>query len=318
MKDKIFGVLQRVGRSFMLPIAILPVAGLLLGFGSSFTNATTIQTYGLEKILGDGTILNSLLIIMNKVGSAVFDNLPLIFAVGVAIGMAKKEKEVAETEYLEKEKIYNQLRIDNKDDREIFDTLSSRLEERKSIVEEHARIDALYRMTSGNVSGSRMDLETYVQRYYLERILYAANRRFQEMSAGQFELRMYDLEKAGEGKNRGLDLMVYSTVTGKEREVRTLSGGESFMAALSLALGMADQIQQSSAAINLDMMFIDEGFGSLDEHSRNQAVRVLQEMAEGSRLIGIISHVSELKQEIEDQLLVNKDENGSHVKWQIS
>ena len=95
MKDKIFGVLQRVGRSFMLPIAILPVAGLLLGFGSSFTNATTIQTYGLEKILGYGTILNSLLIIMNKVGSAVFDNLPLIFAVGVAIGMAKKEKEVA-------------------------------------------------------------------------------------------------------------------------------------------------------------------------------------------------------------------------------
>lgn len=87
---------------------------------------------------------------------------------------------------------------------------------------------------------------------------------------------------------------------------------------MSLALGMADQIKQSSAAINLDMMFIDEGFGSLDEHSRNQAVRVLQEMAEGSRLIGIISHVSELKQEIEDQLIVTKDENGSHVKWQIS
>ena len=95
MKDKIFGVLQRVGRSFMLPIAILPVAGLLLGIGSSFTNETTIATYGLQKILGSGTLLNSLLIIMNKVGSAVFDNLPLIFAVGVARGMAKKEKEVA-------------------------------------------------------------------------------------------------------------------------------------------------------------------------------------------------------------------------------
>ena len=95
MKDKIFGVLQRVGRSFMLPIAILPVAGLLLGIGSSFTNETTIATYGLQKILGSGTLLNSLLIIMNKVGSAVFDNLPLIFAVGVAIGMTKKEKEVA-------------------------------------------------------------------------------------------------------------------------------------------------------------------------------------------------------------------------------
>ena len=95
MKDKIFGVLQRVGRSFMLPIAILPVAGLLLGLGSSFTNETTIATYHLQKVLGDGTMLHALLTIMNKVGSAIFDNLPLIFAVGVAIGMAKKEKEVA-------------------------------------------------------------------------------------------------------------------------------------------------------------------------------------------------------------------------------
>ena len=95
MKDKIFEVLQRIGRSFMLPIAILPVAGLLLGLGSSFTNETTIATYHLGGILGNGTILHALLVIMNKVGSAVFDNLPLLFAVGVAIGMAKKEKEVA-------------------------------------------------------------------------------------------------------------------------------------------------------------------------------------------------------------------------------
>ncbi|MCI7043033.1 MAG: glucose PTS transporter subunit IIA [Lachnospiraceae bacterium] len=95
MKDKIFGVLQRIGRSFMLPIAILPVAGLLLGIGSSFTNETMITTYGLERVLGAETVLHALLVIMNKVGSAVFDNLPLIFAVGVAIGMAKKEKEVS-------------------------------------------------------------------------------------------------------------------------------------------------------------------------------------------------------------------------------
>ena len=200
----------------------------------------------------------------------------------------------------------------------VLSELWPKLAKRQQLVEEHARLDTLYRMASGNVSGARMDLETYVQRYYLEHILRAANRRFYEMSAGQFELRMYELEKAGEGKNRGLDLMVYSNVTGKEREVRTLSGGESFMAALSLALGLADQIQESSSAIQLDMMFIDEGFGSLDEHSRNQAVRVLQEMAGGSRLIGIIYHVTELKQEIEDQLLVQKDETGSHVRWQIS
>ena len=95
MKDKVFSVLQRVGRSFMLPIAILPVAGLLLGIGSSFTNATTISTYHLESILGDGTLLNALLIIMSKAGNVIFDNLPLIFAVGVAIGMAKEEKEVS-------------------------------------------------------------------------------------------------------------------------------------------------------------------------------------------------------------------------------
>lgn len=95
MKDQIFGVLQRVGRSFMLPIAILPVAGLLLGIGSSFTNATTISTYHLESIFGDGTVLNALLLIMSKAGNVIFDNLPLIFAVGVAIGMAKEEKEVS-------------------------------------------------------------------------------------------------------------------------------------------------------------------------------------------------------------------------------
>ena len=92
MKDKIFSVLQRVGRSFMLPIAILPVAGLLLGIGSSFTNATTIETYGLTSLLGNGTILHALLVIMNKVGSAVFDNLPLIFAVGVELVWQRRKK----------------------------------------------------------------------------------------------------------------------------------------------------------------------------------------------------------------------------------
>ena len=95
MKDKIFGVLQRVGRSFMLPIALLPVAGLLLGLGSSFTNATTIETYHLGNIIYEGGLLYTILDIMSKAGSAVFDNLALLFAMGVSIGMAKKEKEVA-------------------------------------------------------------------------------------------------------------------------------------------------------------------------------------------------------------------------------
>lgn len=234
------------------------------------------------------------------------------------LDVLKKEMEEADNKWREAEAVRARYGKEYDNNKNAYQMLEPKMEARKKVVDEHTKLDTLYRLVSGNVTDNRMDLETFVLRYYLEKILYAANRRFQEMSAGQFELRMVDVEHAGKGKNRGLDLMVYSTVTGKEREVRTLSGGESFMAALSLALGMADQIQESAAAINLDMMFIDEGFGSLDDHSRNQAVRVLQEMAGGSRLIGIISHVTELKQEIDNQLLVKKDENGSYVKWQIS
>ena len=234
--------------------------------------------------------------------------------------MGQLEQEMKEAQ-LQLDTIQKQLencKEQYKTDKDALDALKPKLEDRGKIIEKHTKLETLYKLLSGNMSGNRMDLETFVQRYYLEKILLAANRRFFDMSAGQFELRMVDAENAGKGKNRGLDLMVYSNVTGKEREVRTLSGGESFMAALSLALGMADQIQESSAAIHLDVMFVDEGFGSLDEHSREQAVKVLQELAGGSKLIGIISHVTELKQEIEDQLIVCKDEKGSHVKWQIS
>lgn len=168
---------------------------------------------------------------------------------------------------------------------------------------------------AGTESGNRMNLETFVQRNYMEKILCDANRRFRDMSNGQFELKLINVEDAGDGKNKGLDLEVYSIVTGKTRSVNTLSGGESFMAALSLALGMADQIQAATAAIHLDVMFIDEGFGSLSDNARNEAVNILKEMAGKQRQIGIISHVSELKDEIENQLIVKKDDRGSHISW---
>lgn len=168
---------------------------------------------------------------------------------------------------------------------------------------------------AGTESGNRMNLETFVQRNYMEKILCDANRRFRDMSNGQFELKLINVEDAGEGKNKGLDLEVYSIVTGKTRSVNTLSGGESFMAALSLALGMADQIQEATAAIHLDVMFIDEGFGSLSDNARNEAVNILKEMAGKQRQIGIISHVSELKDEIENQLIVKKDDRGSYISW---
>lgn len=230
----------------------------------------------------------------------------------------KAETEKAKLQMEEARKISGSIKEEYGINLRAFRSLEPMLEERAREMEELAALDSLYSRLAGNVSGSRMDMETFVQRYYLERILYAANRRFSAMSAGQFELRMCDLERAGTGKNRGLDLMVYSMVTGKEREVRTLSGGESFMAALSLALGMADQIKESAASVHLDVMFIDEGFGSLDDNARDKAVHVLKEMAGDSRMIGIISHVTELKQEIEDQLIVTRDAAGSHVRWQIS
>lgn len=203
-------------------------------------------------------------------------------------------------------------------DEDILKKLELELVDREKTAREYELINGLSKKMSGNITGLRMDIETFVQRQYLEKILVSANKRFNDMSAGQFELRTYELDKAGEGKNRGLELMVYSHITGKSRDVSTLSGGESFMAALSLALGMADQIKEKSGAINLEMMFVDEGFGTLDDNSRNKAIRILKTMANGAKLIGIISHVNELKQEIDEQLIVTKDENGSKVRWQLS
>jgi exonuclease SbcC len=110
---------------------------------------------------------------------------------------------------------------------------------------------------------------------------------------------------------------VYSLVNQQTRDVKTLSGGESFMAALSMALGMADMIQNSYGNIHIDTMFIDEGFGSLSEETRNQAIGILNELSGGSRLVGIISHVSELKEQVETQLVITKTEKGSKHKWQI-
>ncbi len=170
-------------------------------------------------------------------------------------------------------------------DERIYEALSPKMAQHIDLARQFAEIDGLYRRLSGNQSGAHMDIETFVQRQYLQSILNAANQRFRQMSSNEFELRMIDDEHAGEGRtNQGLDLMVYSYATSETRRVETLSGGETFMAALSLALGMADQIQATSGSIHLDMMFIDEGFGSLDDHSRDNAIDVLKKMASRSRI----------------------------------
>ena len=253
-------------------------------------------------------------------------------ALGMVANMreAVKDKEKPDIEALEREfsavdEAYNalhkeveEIRADFRTDKDVLDGINLSLSGREDAAGKYRVLSGLYARLSGNVTGGRMDIETFVQRQYLEKILVSANKRFSSMTGGQFELRTYEIEKASQGTNKGLDLMVYSYITGKSRDVRTLSGGESFQAALSLALGMADQIQARSGAVNLEMMFVDEGFGTLDNNARNEAVKILKNMAGGSKLIGIISHVNELKQEIEEQLIVTKDENGSKARWQLS
>ena len=144
---------------------------------------------------------------------------------------------------------------------------------------------------------------------YFDRILVQANLRFETMTGGQ-----YTLIRQKDASNRrsqiGLDLDVIDHYNGSVRSAASLSGGEAFKASLSLALGMADEIQASSGGIQLDTMFIDEGFGSLDGESLQQAIRVLSELGEGDRLVGIISHVQELKNRIDRQIVVTKDRSG--------
>ena len=152
-------------------------------------------------------------------------------------------------------------------------------------------------------------LETYVQMAYFDRIIERANTRFMVMSGGQYELKRRR-EADNNRSQSGLSLDVVDHYNGTERSVKTLSGGESFKASLSLALGLSDEIQASAGGIQLDTMFVDEGFGSLDEESLQQAMRALSRLAEGNRLVGIISHVPELREKIDRQIIVRKDRSG--------
>ena len=152
-------------------------------------------------------------------------------------------------------------------------------------------------------------LETYILMTYFDRIIARANTRFMVMSGGQYELKRRK-EADDKRSQTGLELDVIDHYNGTERSVKTLSGGESFKASLSLALGLSDEIQSSAGGIRLDTMFVDEGFGSLDEESLNQAIRALLTLTEGNRLVGIISHVAELKERIERQIVVTKEKSG--------
>lgn len=186
----------------------------------------------------------------------------------------------------------------------------------KQLKEEYKVIHMLYQTANGKLPGTAgLDFQTYVQRQYFKKMIQSANRRLKIMTQGQLLLMCRELDSLGKQGEVGLDLDVYSVATDKIRDVKTLSGGESFMAALSMALGMADIIQSTAGSVRVDALFIDEGFGSLDEETRMGAVRILRELAGERCLIGIISHVTELKEQIGRKLIVHKNERGSRISW---
>lgn len=191
------------------------------------------------------------------------------------------------------------------------------LEKKEKLKQQDQVIKSLYRTADGRLPGSaKIDFETYIQRQYFNRVIHEANKRLLTMSGHQYMLKLKETGQGGKKSNEGLDLAVYSLITDSERDIKTLSGGESFLAALAMALGLSDIAIREAGAVHLDMMFIDEGFGSLDAHSRKQAIEVLSGLAGDDRLVGIISHVTELKEQIEHRLLVTRTERGSAAVWE--
>lgn len=227
------------------------------------------------------------------------------------------EQQKAEKQALkEAEKTYMELHTAYENDRSVLQNCAVYLEKGKKLESEDQVIKSLSKTANGRLSGSaKIDFETYIQRQYFKQIIHEANKRLLTMSNHQFILKLKEEANTGRKTNEGLDLSVYSLVTDSERDVKTLSGGESFLAALAMALGLSDIVERSAGAIHPDMMFIDEGFGSLDAQSRQQAIEVLAELAGDSRMVGIISHVTELKEQIDRKLVVSRTDKGSRAVW---
>ena len=216
----------------------------------------------------------------------------------------------------EAEKTYMELHTAYENDRSVLQNCAVYLEKGKKLESEDQVIKSLSKTANGRLSGSaKIDFETYIQRQYFKQIIHEANKRLLTMSNHQFILKLKEEANTGRKTNEGLDLSVYSLVTDSERDVKTLSGGESFLAALAMALGLSDIVERSAGAIHPDMMFIDEGFGALSEETRNQAIEVLAELAGDSRMVGIISHVTELKEQIDRKLVVSRTDKGSRAVW---
>lgn len=214
----------------------------------------------------------------------------------------------------EREQIFGRKTVNERAKKEIQKGSREMAETEKRFV----WLRALHHTANGKVQGKdKIFLETYIQTTYFERIVARANTRLMVMTNGQYEMKRKE-EAESRTSQSGLELDVIDHYNGSVRSVKTLSGGESFQASLALALGLADEIQSMAGGIRLDAMFVDEGFGSLDEESLNQAMKVLQGLTEGNRIVGIISHVAELKERIEKQVIVTKArDGGSDVRVEV-
>lgn len=207
----------------------------------------------------------------------------------------------------EKQKKLNARRSKNKD---ALSGINSRSAELSLLEQKYAAVKALSDTANGTVRGKeKIQLETFILMTYFDRIISRANTHLMQMTEGQYELKRR-LEAGNNRSKSGLELDVTDHYNGTDRSVKTLSGGESFKASLSLALGLADEIQSSAGGIKLDTMFVDEGFGSLDEESLRQSMDTLAGLTEGNRLVGIISHVSTLRERIDKQIIIRKDKSG--------
>lgn len=191
-----------------------------------------------------------------------------------------------------------------------LDSIAAVAEELIVLDEKYTLVKALSDTANGSIIGKRrIALETYVQMTAFDRILARANLHLMKMSEGKYELKRRD-DTDNNRSQSGLELNVTDHYNGSERSVKSLSGGESFLASLSLALGLSEEIQMSSGGIQLDTMFVDEGFGSLDDETLSHAMKALSGLTEGNRLVGIISHVGELRSKIDRQIIVRKDKTG--------
>ncbi len=199
-----------------------------------------------------------------------------------------------------------------------LEQLEKDLREAQTRREKSAQIASLAATANGTLPGrDKVTLETYVQMAYFDRVIARANRRLSQMTAGQYELRRR-ATASNQRSQSGLDMEVVDHRGGSARDVRTLSGGESFLASLSLALGLSDEVQSGAGGVRLGSLFVDEGFGSLDAQTLSQAIGVLMSLTEGERLVGIISHVEELGRRIDKKVIVTKDRAGeSNVRIEL-